>query len=150
MRMDPKGNTWANIAAGLPTDVTVLSSNTTLQYEDGSMADISSGVYNHHVMFGDVSRSSVIPLVCAPATKGSSKSKADGPSGMSSMPMSILMGTSADTGTTGATSFSTPDGMFNSGYYLGAKNKIIMTGEVVNYSNDTKKIYAVSDMEYIA
>jgi hypothetical protein len=108
MRLDPKGSTWTNITAGLPTDITVLSSNMTLQYEDGTMADISSGVYNHHVMFGDVSRSSVIPLVCAPATKVSSKSKVDGPSGMSSMPTSILMGTSADTGTTGATSFSTP------------------------------------------
>jgi hypothetical protein len=106
--MDPKGNTWNNIAAGLPTDITVLSSNTTLQYEDGSTADISSGVYNHRVMFFDVSRKSPIPLVCDPSTK----SKADGPP----VGVSVLMGTSADTGTTGATTFTTPDGMFNSGY----------------------------------
>jgi hypothetical protein len=57
------------------------------------------------------------------------------------------MGTSEEMG---ATQFSTPDGMFNSGYYLGKNDKVVMTGEVVNYTNDTKKIYSVSDIEYIS
>ncbi|RDI85061.1 hypothetical protein Vi05172_g5044 [Venturia inaequalis] len=164
-RMDPKGNSWTNIAGGLPSDITVLSANTTLQYEDGSNAGLETGVYNHHVMFGDVTRRSIVPLVCVnPAWSTAGKSTNDGPGGghggmnmgggghgggPASMPMSVFMGTSADTGTTGATQFSTPDGMFNSGYYLTPETKIIMAGEVVNYTNETKKIFAVSDMEYI-
>jgi hypothetical protein len=50
MRMDPHGNAWNNIAGGLPSDVTMLSSNTTIQYENGMLADLNTGVYNHHVM----------------------------------------------------------------------------------------------------
>jgi hypothetical protein len=49
----------------------------------------------------------------------------------------------------GASSYSTPDGSFNSGYYVSAKDKFLMTGEIVNYTNETKDIYTVSEVEYI-
>jgi hypothetical protein len=60
--------------------------------------------------------------------------------------MSIFMGTGEETG---GTHFSTQDAMFNSGYFLGEQDKLMVTGEIINYGNETKKIYAVSDVEYM-
>src|SRR6195952_5114098 len=133
-RMDPNGNTWNSIANGIPLDSTVLFASTTLQYEDGKIADASNGVYNHHVAFISSSKSNPQLLGC-PGQKPS----------LFKQP-STIMGASEEIG---ASSYTTPDGVFNSGYYIGKNERIMVTGEVVNYTNDTKKIYSVSDLEYI-
>jgi len=45
--------------------------------------------------------------------------------------------------------FSTPDGSFPSGYYLGKDDKIMLMTEVINYSNATKNVYVVTEFDYI-
>jgi hypothetical protein len=47
------------------------------------------------------------------------------------------------------TIFTTPDYKFDSGFYVPKGDKIVVTGEIVNYNNETKNIYAVSEIEYL-
>jgi hypothetical protein len=132
--MDPNSETFNNIAVGLPQDATILFQNTTLQYENGDVAAQANGVYNHHVAFVNLNKFAPSFSSC--------------PAGSSSNPLtktpSTIMGASEEIG---SSAYSTPDGKFNSGYYLGKNDKVIMSGEVVNYTNDTKTIYSVSDIE---
>jgi hypothetical protein len=60
--------------------------------------------------------------------------------------MSMIGGSSEDKG---GAFFSTKDGMFDSGYYVGPKDRIMMNGDIVNYTNETKEVYALIDLQYI-
>jgi hypothetical protein len=134
-QMDPNSETFNNIAMGLPQDATMIFHNTTLQYENGDVASQSNGVYNHHLAFVNLNK--VTPPFSGCGTGAIAT--------IPKMP-STMMGASEEIG---SSAYSTPDGKFNSGYYVGKSDKIVMSGEVVNYTNDTKVIYAVSDIEYI-
>lgn len=52
LRLNPGSTTWSKIVQGLPTDSTILK-NTNLKLLDGTPADISAGIYKHHVVFFD-------------------------------------------------------------------------------------------------
>jgi hypothetical protein len=45
--------------------------------------------------------------------------------------------------------YTTPDGSFNSGYYIGRDDKILSVAQVVNYANKTQKVFAKLEVEYI-
>jgi hypothetical protein len=45
--------------------------------------------------------------------------------------------------------FTTPDGSFNSGYYIGQKDKLVLNGDLVNNSDETKTVYTLNEIEYI-
>jgi len=45
--------------------------------------------------------------------------------------------------------FNTPDYKFDGGYYLSPEDKVMVTSELVNYSNNTYTIHSVSEVEYV-
>ena len=49
--MDPMGTTWFSWATDFPTGISILRSNVTLKHKDGSVATVSSGIYDHHSVF---------------------------------------------------------------------------------------------------
>jgi hypothetical protein len=125
---------------GFPIDNYILRTNSTLQYEDGTTATVANDVYNHHVQIFDVGKSTDQLFQCG---------KLD-PSGKPTfgmkMPGSYFGGSSSD----GAPSiFNTPDGLFNSGYYLGKSSKVILSAELINYAKETKNVYAVTEVDYL-
>jgi hypothetical protein len=132
-RMDPNSEVWMNNVKGLPQDVLVLSTNSTLTYADGTPADVVNGIYNHHLMVLDTSKSTTGPIAC-PGGK------------VTGAPVSPLMGASE---ANRDLLFVAPEIDFNGGYYVGKADKIMLSAEIVNYTNDTKKIYSVTEMEYV-
>ena len=48
--MDPGGTAWSYLAQDLPRDVTILQSNATVVYKDGTEIDVNTGLYNHHLL----------------------------------------------------------------------------------------------------
>jgi hypothetical protein len=116
-----------------------LRTNTTLQYENGTLASVNTGVYNHHVIIFDTGKSTPPLIQCGPL-----REKARG--GGMMMPGTYFGGSSTD----GAPSlFSTPDGMFNSGHHLGQRARVVLSVELVNYGTETKNIYIVTEVEYV-
>jgi hypothetical protein len=132
--MDPAGTAW-NYAADsdFPRDITILRANATVVFEDGSEANTKSGIYNHHLLFVDQNK--VVPSVIACGDTPSYGIRA-----------SLFAGGSEDKGDV---YYSTPDGMFDAGYYIGPDHEIIMGGDVVNYNLDQKTIYSVTELEFI-
>jgi hypothetical protein len=134
--MDPQGTTWQNMLAGFPSDITLLETNTYLVYQNGSAAGISTGVYNHHVTMGDVSRPPVLIASCP------------GQPPKSSLKLQIFAGVGEDKGRYIYTDQSSDS--FSGGYYIGNGDKIFFTSEIVNYSKEEKHLFALIDIEYKA
>jgi hypothetical protein len=99
--MDPAGTANSFMAdSDFPRDVTILTTNMTVTFEDGTRADSEQGVYTHHTVAMDLAKSTPTMMTC------------DG-SSWPNMPMSIFMGGSEDKG---GSLYTTPDGKFHSGY----------------------------------
>jgi hypothetical protein len=65
-------------------------------------------------------------------------------------PQITLMGVMNNQGEDSAlTTYTSPDGKLNSGYYVKKDDFIISSGEVINYNNIEKKVYVVADIEYL-
>jgi hypothetical protein len=134
--MDPSGTAWMYTADGIPRDITVLKSNVTLVYADGSKADVSNGIYQHHTFVTAASKSLPSWFNC-----GSSRMMFE-----SLSPGSLVIGGSEDKY---GSYFTNPSGDINSGYYISPSEKLLMNGDVINYTNETKTLYTLNEIEYI-
>jgi hypothetical protein len=133
MSLDPNSNSWNNRAMGIPLNATYLYVNALLQFEDGTLATTSSGIYNHHLAY--VSTKKFVPQFMTCAGKAADRKTP-----------ATFMGATEEAN---SSIYTTPDFKFDSGYYLGPDDKIVVTGEIVNYNNETKQVYAVSELEFI-
>jgi Stress up-regulated Nod 19 len=137
--LDPSGTGINVLAAGFPLDSLIVLAKTDIQYANDTIADVSTGVYNHHLGFFDLSKPQTTPYVCGSAAETVNKKGY-------TIPMSLFLGNAEEMGNT---SYSTPDGSFNSGYYLGKKARVMITSELVNYNDQPREIFIVSDIHYV-
>jgi hypothetical protein len=134
MSMDPGGSAWLYAGEDLPKDVTILTANSSVVYQNGEVIDVNNGLYNHHLLLIDINKSAPTIAKC--------------PNGRAVQPpgMSMWAGSSEDKG---GAFYTTMDGHYNSGYYIGKDDKTLMTGDIVNYTNETKEVYSLIDIQYI-
>lgn len=88
---------------------------------------------NHHLMVMDMSKSTTGPIACP-----------DGK--VTGAPVSPFFGASE---ANRDLQFVTPEVNFNGGYYVARTDRLLLSAEIVNYTNDTKQIYCQTEMEYI-
>jgi hypothetical protein len=138
--MDPAGTSWFQLADGIPRDITVLKTNTTVVYEDGTRADISNGVYDHHTFMVDVDRQNPKWYSCGGKAVSDTWDVYSNPGG------SLLFGGSEDKY---GSYYTTPTGNVRSGFYIGPKDRLAMNGDLINYTNETKYVYTMNEIEYI-
>jgi hypothetical protein len=132
--MDPGGTTFMNKAIGFPSDITLLDAVVHLVYEDGSPASVANGIYNHHIAFQDTTKKPPAMVACP------------GQAAKNSVPTSVFVATGED-GNSYHYAPDIPD--FNSGYYIGPNDGIGVFAEIVNYTNQTKKIFASVEYNYV-
>jgi hypothetical protein len=133
--MDPAGTAWNYITdSNFPRDITVLRANSSIKFADGTKAEMPEGIYNHHQMFTDAQKTT--PTFCT----------CEGSTPCGNIPISLFMGGSEDKGDV---YYSTPDGMFDSGYYIGPNDRITFGGDVVNYNMEEKTVYSVTEMDFL-
>jgi hypothetical protein len=133
--MDPLGTTWFSWATDFPTDISILRSNVTLKYKDGSIATVSSGVYDHHAVFMNANKAAW-PLFKCPNTNP-----------VPSTPVPIIAAAGEDGG---GTDFVTQGDKLDTGFYIWPKDRIFFAGEIVNYTNNTKEVFAEIGMQYLS
>lgn len=148
-KMDPNSDSFTSLVKGLPTEILVLQANSTITYADGTPADVNNGFCknvtfksawllilgqdNHHLMVMDISKSPMGPIACPDG-------KATG------APVSPFFGASE---ANRDLQFVAPGVDFNGGYYVSSTDKLMFSAELVNYTNQTKQVYAQTEMEYI-
>jgi len=157
--MDPDGFGILNTITGsICSDCTVLANQIDVVFEDGKRADLSSGVYLHHIITMDIATDRRV-------ASNMVDSWVPFCTGMNSFIQSLTSVVSSVVGlfsqnfevavfSFGAVDefkqlWTTPDGKFNSGYYLGKKDKLLMQAEIVNYNKDSKQVYLQYDIEYV-
>jgi hypothetical protein len=124
-------------ASDFPKGITVLDAITAV-YDD-KMKEISNenGLYNHHNVFFDLAGRFAPPITCGPSLLDMFNLKA---------PFNIFMGGAADTTSNHYTS---PDGRFNSGYYISNESDILQMIDIINYNPEPRTVFTVSEMEYV-
>jgi len=117
-----------------------------LTYEDGTEATPDNGVYIHHLL-------SFSPI--RPTTNAIGPCDVNDPSKdiginkyLENLPFSPFTGRGED-GAAVDMVFTSSDGKFDSGYHLGKNDYIMMQSDLVNYSNDTKKVFVTYEYEYV-
>jgi hypothetical protein len=132
--MDPGGTTFMNKINDFPKDISLLDAVVHLVYEDGSPASVGNGIYNHHIAFQDTSKKPPVMVACP------------GQSAKSGVPTSVFVATGED-GNSYQYAPDIPD--FSSGYYIGPNDGIAVFAEIVNYSNQTKRLFANVEYNYV-
>jgi hypothetical protein len=145
LAMDPNGFPFTRtMDGGFCQDCTVLAAKIDIVFENGTRADIANGVYLHHLV-----------AMTTGKTQPSWVSMCPGNSSTSSL--ATLLGGSIGGGggfVGGAVDefvdyFTTPDGKVNSGYYIPAASKAMMSGEVINYLKSQQTVYIRLDLEWV-
>jgi hypothetical protein len=130
--LDPQGTSYAYMVPDFPSDITVLSTQTAIVYENGESISNANGVYNHHVFVIDTSKPFHTSMECR--------------SGLPLPAMNTITGMSADLGPENSmvvtkrpiTGISIPKG-----------NKVLLTVDLVNYNNVTTEVFFTTDMQYL-
>jgi len=123
-----------NQATGFPSDITILRGLVSLKYENGTIANVKNGVYNHHTVFVDTAK--------RPIAVSSCPGKAAHPA----VPVSVMVATGEDGN---IYHYAPEDPSFSGGYNVGKSDGIWFTAEIVNYWNVKKQVYAIAEIDYV-
>jgi hypothetical protein len=135
--MDVAGTAYNHMASDFPKDITVLNADSIYVHQDGTPATFgNSGLFSHHLVAVDWSKAFRVPTIAkCPTGKGVE------PPGIS-----FISGSAEDKG---GGIFSTMDGNYPSGYYIGPSDQVALFLDMVNYRNETRDIYSMTDITYI-
>jgi hypothetical protein len=98
----------------------------------------STGVYIHHVISFDLSKPANLPITkCGPGQKQRISLGAE------------FLAQGEDSSAQAGILFTSADGKYDSGFYLGAEDKIMNQVDLVNYNNDTRKVFVNYEIEYV-
>lgn len=73
MKLDPNSDIFSSRVTGLCKDCMVLYAQADLAWKNGTKADISGGVYSHHILMVDIGHPMVdMPIIsrCADGSRG--------------------------------------------------------------------------------
>jgi hypothetical protein len=142
--IDPAGYSAARTyKEGVCSNCTILKSRTDVVLKDGKRADISEGVYLHHVNNLNLGTKDVYNWANPCPAMSSRMMGGGGASKMSFQPLNVA-------GVDDATQYFTSlDGTFQSGHYVEPSDKFFFQMEVVNYNNYTKDIYIEVEQEWV-
>jgi hypothetical protein len=99
----------------------------------------STGVYIHHIISFDLSKPANLPITKC---------------GVGQAPQRISLGAEflaqgEDSSGQAGILFTSADGTYDSGFHLGADDKIMNQVDLVNYNKDTRKVFVNYEIEYV-
>jgi hypothetical protein len=156
--MDPNGfNVMHTIDGGLCRNCTVLGVKMDVVFENGTRADISSGVYLHHIISMNIvpdrklktNMISQFVSFCGGQNwlvENAMDSALSFVAYFSNVFNEAILGFGAVDEF--KQMFTSADGKFDSGFYLGPKDKQFYQAEAVNYRKEPQSIYLQMDTEY--
>jgi hypothetical protein len=142
------------LTEGFCTDCTVLAAKLDLVFENDTRADIVNGVYLHHVIAllvgnttgkGKSSWVDICPKTTAlPSAAGQGATL--GALSADAVATNSFVGGAVDEFTD---YFTSPDGKIDSGYFVPARNAMILSGEAINYLKTPQEVFVRLDIEWL-
>jgi hypothetical protein len=145
--MDSHSDILVRTLKGLPNNAAILSGRLDTIFEDGSRADVSKGVYIHHLLVADVGKTSA-PFALCP---GGHNQKSFVPWLSSHIVESIGAGLiqAGNDQVASPTIYASPKGPLNSGFLTGYDDTFLLEAEIVNYNKENTTIYMQMEVEYL-
>lgn len=128
-----------SLLSGICTECMVLSAQANAALIDGSKADISNGVYGHHIIMTDTSKKGIAPGVKPPCP-------------LYNIASSLISGPSlfvADGDEGAANAFMARGAKIKRGFYVGKQGRMDIGAELVNYKTEDQDIYLSLTYEYL-
>lgn len=155
--MDPEGFNFIHQAKeGVCRDCSVLASKIDIVFENGTRADIASGVYLHHIVTLNMAtrktKANLLDMPFGFCAGSDTAMKVAGAFGK----VTSLFRQNTNTAIFGFAAvdefkqlFTSADGKFDSGYYLGQDDKMLLQGEIINYLPTPQKVFLQMDLEFM-
>jgi hypothetical protein len=135
MKMDPNSVQLNKQLTGFCTNCTVLYGKGDLHYGNGTRAGFSEGIYIHHIVIVDLTKRTMPFYLC------------DGQKDfLGTFPAAGFIVAGNDEA---PNYFTTPDGKFDSGYYIGQREMFAMQSEIINYKPTNQSVYITAEIEYL-
>jgi hypothetical protein len=149
--MDPDGIPFTrSISGGFCTDCTVLAAQIDLVHKNGTRADISSGVYLHHMNMALLGSGMASEPAWVSMCPGNGTSGGGIASLLGKLDLNIGSGAFAGAAVDEFVDYFTDTkGKINSGYYIPPKANALMSGEVINYIKSPQQVYLQLDIEWV-
>jgi hypothetical protein len=126
-------------------DCTVIAGKTGLVFEDGSEAGPAEGIQVHHILTSDLSKyQNQAVALCA--SKSNIPSPKFNGTRFAKLTGAGFIGQGEDNG---EIIFTTQDGSYPAGFFLGARDRFILLGDYVNFNAVSKDVYVTLDLEYV-
>ncbi|KAF2419789.1 hypothetical protein EJ08DRAFT_738818 [Tothia fuscella] len=113
-------------------DCTVLAGSIVLKYMDGSVANVTSGVYVHHILTTGTKKNTSFVKACGGGMVGGSGFVGNG-----------------DDNANEPVLYASKDGSLETGYWFSPSDKFFGTYVLVNYNKEPKKVEVWYDLEYL-
>jgi hypothetical protein len=143
--MDPTGTAYLySTSKDFPKNITVLENHASITYENGSRADASTGVYTYHLFLADLSKKKLNPLIYKENVPSFSFTNLF--SLNAGTPTSVFVSTAEDDATI---SFASTSNEFKTGYHIASSDRVIFSGDLVDYRFFTQSVFVTIYLEYI-
>lgn len=123
-------------------ECTVLSGHAGLEFEDGTTADVSKGVYIHHILATNNGKK-IEPFVSRCDTRGDVRTVKK-----PALVTAGFVGVSDDNGNE-PVMYGTKTGEIEGGYFLSGGDSIGVWADIVNLDDNPKQVYLAYDLEYL-
>jgi hypothetical protein len=123
-------------------ECTVISGKAGLEFEDGTAADVSKGVYIHHILATNNGKT-ISPFVTRCDTQGDV-----GTVSRPARSQAGFVGVSDDNGNEPLI-YGTKDGSIEGGYWVSKDDSFGVWADLVNLDKNPKKVYVTYDLEYL-
>jgi hypothetical protein len=131
---DPYGTAYTYLAdKDFPRDITVISTLSKPTLNNSTRISLDDGLYVHHTLYADVDHK-ITPF----ATCEKSKPRL--------INTSVFMAGGLQES---SFRFESDNATFKSGYYIGKDNSVLINVDIVNYFEEARDIYMVSEVEYL-
>jgi hypothetical protein len=131
--LDPQGTGWSYLAGDFPTNITILSAKLMITTDSGEEISNKVGIYDHHAFFIDISKPLSSNLQCGDK--------------MTLPAINSICGSAADSASA-VLKFNVKERP-KTGNYIAPGHKVMLTGDLVNYNNETKNVYMTADLQYV-
>lgn len=145
--MDPKSDVILRTLKGLPDNAAILSGRLDTVFEDGSKADISKGVYIHHLLVADMGKTTA-PFAFCPNGHNQKDVFSWGTSHLlEAVGAGLIQSGNDQVGTPNV--YAATGGKIKSAFLTGWDDSFALEAEIVNYNQENTTIYFTMETEFL-
>jgi hypothetical protein len=145
--MDPKSDAIIRTLKGLPDNAAILSGRLDTVFEDGSKADVSSGIYIHHLLVADVGKKTAPFAFCPNGHNQKAALPWVASHIVESVGAGLIQSGNDQVGTPNI--YAAVKGDKKAAFLTGWDDTFLMEAEIVNYNQENTTIYLTMETEYL-